>query len=763
MHTSVIEARQVRRTAQRINRKALVNPIVAPSIETALALQHAGKLDEARAAFQAILENDPTNVAALHSMAILDANAERPDAALRYVELALAGKPDFAASLQLRAILRARLATQGTSPAASSRQTERNVKGKSSQDASTAPTASPAVADQRGPDPAVARFNALALHAQATGDLASATSLLEQALRLDPHNFVALYSLAVIHNQCQRHEQARQLLLTAVQHHPDESKLHFALGTVQQSMGLLDAALISLDRAIESDPDSLDAYNNKASLLHAMNRPKDALLTAEAALRRNPGDQKALNNRGYLLSEFKMYPEAAATFSKLLQLNPDYELARGLHLFARMHACDWTGFDREKELIIEGVRAGKRVCSPMPFMAVAESVSDARQCAEVFGMHKFPPSPTPLWDGQKYLHRRKRVAFISGDFRQHPVGYLLVGLIEHLRGGPLETYGFSVGAPDDSDTYRRFRCGFDHYLEVKDKSSLEIARLIRAHEIDIAIDLSGYTAGSRLEVLSHRPAPVQITYLGYPGTLGLPYIDYLIADRYIVPEHLASGYSEKILHLPHCYLPRDVSVRPSSAPQDRQAHGLPEKGTVFCSFNHDYKISPAIFDYWLDLLREVPGSVLWLMKLNDAARANLSTYADERGIDPMRLVFAQRVPAIADHLARYRLADVFLDTYPYNGHTTASDALLAGLPVVTMSGETFASRVAGSLLNDIGLGGEWVCSDPDEYRRKALEIVERTGSAVASRRYLEKACAEGWPVSIEAQVQGMIQTLSQAM
>jgi predicted O-linked N-acetylglucosamine transferase (SPINDLY family) len=734
MHTSVIEAKQVVEAAERGSTTG-VPSLRAPSstredlsaaLHRAVDLQNSGQLPQARQSFLQILEADPLNVGALHSMAVLEANAGNDEAALGYVERALAQRSDFQPSLQVRQTLRARL----TASAGLGR------------------------AD-------VHRLTIQALEAQRLGNLAQAAALLETALRLDPENFIALYSLAVIRNQCQQIELALPLLLQAVRHHPTQSKAHFALGTVLQGMGLHEAALASFDRAIETDPESMEAYNNKASLLHSMGRQKDALLATEVALQRNPQDTKSLNNRGYLLTEFKMYPQAAATFGRLLDIDPDYELGRGLHLFAKMHACDWTDFERDKQLITEGVRAGKRLCSPMPFMAIAETVADARKCAEVFGQHKFPPSPTPLWDGQKYLHRRKRVAFISGDFRQHPVGYLLVGLIERLRGGPLETYCISSCIPDSSDTYRRFRCGFDHYLDVQDKSGIEVARLLRAHEIDIAIDLSGYTAGSRLEILSHRPAPVQMTYLGYPGTLGLPYIDYLLADKYTVPEHLAHGYSEKILHLPHCYLPRDVSVLPSSAPQDRQTHGLPDKGTVFCSFNHDYKISPAVFDCWLELLRDVPGSVLWLMKLNDAARTNLGAYADERGIDPRRLVFAQRVPDIADHLARYRLADVFLDTYPYNGHTTASDALLAGLPVVTMAGETFASRVAGSLLNDLGLGGEWVCADPDEYRRKALEVVAKTGSAVASRMHLEQAGVEGWPVSIEAQVQRMVQALSQ--
>lgn len=725
MHTSVIEAKQVLEAAERGSAAGLQTPPrredLSAAVHRAVALQTAGQWPQARQSFLQILEVDPANVAALHSMAVLEANARNEEAALAYVERALAQKSDFQPSLQVRETLRARLAA-------------RAGLGR----------------------PNVHKLNVQALEAQRLGNLTHAATLLETALQLDPENFVALYSLAVIRNQCQLPELALPLLQQAVRHHPTQSKAHFALGTVLQGMGLHEAALASFDRAIETDPGSMEAYNNKAGLLHTMGRQKDALLTTEAALQRNPQDTKSLNNRGYLLTEFKMYPQAAATFGQLLALDPDYELGRGLHLFAKMHACDWTDFEQDKKLIIEGVRAGKRICSPMPFMAIAESVADARKCAEVFGQHKFPPSPTPLWDGKKYLHRRKRVAFISGDFRQHPVGYLLVGLVERLHGGSIETYGISSCMPDGSDTYRRFRCGFDHYLDVQDKSGLEVARLLRAHEIDIAIDLSGYTAGSRLEILSHRPAPVQMTYLGYPGTLGLPYIDYLIADRCTIPEHLAHGYSEKILHLPHCYLPRDVSVLPSAAPQDRQAHGLPEKGTVFCSFNHDYKISPAVFDCWLDMLREVSGSVLWLMKLNDAARANLGAYAAARGVDPKRLVFAQRVPDIADHLARYRLADVFLDTYPYNGHTTASDALLAGLPVITMGGETFASRVAGSLMNDLGLGGEWVCSDLAEYKRKALRTAARDRQTNVLRKHLEMKCEAGWAVDCEMQAQALM-------
>ena len=271
------------------------------------------------------------------------------------------------------------------------------------------------------------------------------------------------------------------------------------------------------------------------------------------------------------------------------------------------------------------------------------------------------------------------------------------------------------------ELWKRYRCAFDHYIDAKNIPSLELAKLLRAMEIDIAIDLSGHTEGTRLDVLSHRPAPVQMTYLGFPGTLGLPFIDYLIADPRIIPPELKKHYAEKILYLPHCYLPRDSSVVPSPITPKRSDFGLPEEGFVFCSFNHDYKINPPLFKVWMDLLKEVPDSVLWLMKLNDAAHANLIESARNYGVDSKRIIFASRLPRVEDHLARYRLADVFIDTFPYNGHTTASDALRAGIPVVTLCGSSYSSRVALSLLYDLGMP-ELSFYSHNEYQKMALRM-----------------------------------------
>jgi predicted O-linked N-acetylglucosamine transferase (SPINDLY family) len=426
---------------------------------------------------------------------------------------------------------------------------------------------------------------------------------------------------------------------------------------------------------------------------------------------------------------------------------------------ARLHNCDWTDFDAARESIFKGIRAGKRVCSPHTIMSLTDDAELAQQCIEIYAADKYGLSMYTLWKGETYHHRRKRIAFISGDFRTHPVGYLLIGMIERLDKRRVEVTGVSTGAADGSELWKRYRCAFDHYLDVQGKPSLEIAELLRAMEIDIIIDLSGYTEGSRLDVLSHRPAPLQMTYLGFPGTLGLPFVDYLITDPVTVPPELQQFYREKLLYLPHCYLPRDTSVMPSNIKPRRADFGLPEEGLVFCSFNHDYKINPHMFKVWMELLRAVPGSVLWLMKLNDTAHANVAKAAQEHGVDADRIVFATRLPAVEDHLARYSLADVFLDTFPYNGHTTAGDALLAGVPTVTMAGKSFASRVAMSLFNDLQLSNG-IASSYSDYFDKAMVYASDAAVRANVRAFLHSHVQAGhWPITHELQAQALMNLL----
>jgi len=569
-----------------------------------------------------------------------------------------------------------------------------------------------------------------ALTAQAEGDLARAEALFKGVLEQDPRDYIALYSLGFLANQAGASKLAVDYFQQALAVNPSQADAHYALATVLQGMGLFEDALSSFDAAIALNPKLRGPHLNKSGLLHSMNRQADAVVAMDLALEQIPDDPGLLNNKGYLLTEFKQYTEAAKVFKRLIDVDRDYENALGLHAFARLHACDWTNFYENQSEIVEKVLQGKRVCNPLAFMALTDSAEAHHACAKTFAKFHFGKAPEPLWKGERYAHRRKRVAFLSADFREHPVGYLLIGLIENLKQFPVETIGVSFGNPDASQIYKRFRAGFTHYLECQDKTATEVARILRAMEVDLAIDLSGYTSGSRLEVLQQRPAPAQATYLGFPGGLGAGFIDYLIADSVTTPAGIETHYSEKILRLPHCYLPRDTGVAAATELPPREHFGLPKEGLVFCSFNHDYKINPPLFDVWMSLLREQPKSVLWLMRLNEAAEQNLRKEANARGVDPKRLVFAQRVPRIEDHLARYRHVDLFLDCFPYNGHTTASDALSMGVRYLAFQGQGFASRVSSSLMHDLGRASQDITNSLGGYKTRALQIAnELEGSA----------------------------------
>jgi predicted O-linked N-acetylglucosamine transferase (SPINDLY family) len=329
-----------------------------------------------------------------------------------------------------------------------------------------------------------------------------------------------------------------------------------------------------------------------------------------------------------------------------------------------------------------------------------------------------------LWNGEAYRHERIRLAYISPDLREHPVGHLMAGIFEHHDKGRFETIAISLGIDDKSRLRARMLKSFDRFHEVQTAPSAQIARLMRDLEIDIAVDLAGFTADARPEIFAQRPAPIQVNFLGYAGSMGVDFIDYLIADRHVVPREHWPYYAEKIAYLPDAYLPTDSSVVIPAEVSSRAEFGLPEIGLVFCAFGHDYKISPYVFAIWLRLLERNPGSVLWLMSRNEISQKNLRAAAEAQGVDSCRLVFASRVPRVEDHLARYRLADLFLDTYPYNAHTTAADALMAGLPVITCMGKAFHARVAGSLLHAAGL---------TELITDSLEDYEALANALAAQ------------------------------
>lgn len=549
-----------------------------------------------------------------------------------------------------------------------------------------------------------------------------AAGLFRQMLAQNPQDAAALFSLGLLtFRHFQKPTEALALAEAGVVAAPTYAPMHALRANILHELGHLEPALASYARAIELDPNYVTGLINSSVLQQQLARHQDALKSLQRVLELEPNNALALANCGTLLTEFKRNEEAIALFKRLLDISPDYDFGLGMLLFEQLHICDWDGIPELREKIISRTRANQRATKTFPFMAICDDPRVLLQAARLFCEHSFPPAPHTLWKGEKYPHQRIRVAYVSADFREHPVGHLMAGVIEKHDKNRFETIAISLGIDDNSRLRSRFMNAFDQFHDVQKMGAPQIAQLMRNLEVDIAINLSGYTSGSRSEIFAFRPAPIQVNYLGYPGTLGADYIDYILADRHVTPFSEQDCYSEKIVQLPHSYLPTDGGLQVAEETPPRSTFGLPEDAFVFCSFNHDYKISPEMFSVWMRLLQKVENSVLWLMKLNEPAQRNLHREAERHGIDPARLIFATRVPRVEDHLARYRHADLFLDCYPYNAHTTAADALFVGLPVLTYMGKAFQGRVAGSLLSTLEMP-ELITHSPEEYEARALHL-----------------------------------------
>ena len=731
------------------------------TLDKAVALQHAGELDAAEKLFKQVLALEPRHPAALYSLAALASGRSEFALALTYIEPVVISNPSFAQAHLAKSIIQYHLGQLDAALRAVEKAVALDAHLPNAQAHAQTVKVAMGVLQAQAPAAAapVMALNNQAIALQSEGEHAQAIALLEQSLQLAPQDFTALYSIGISQSATGQAHAALASFARAAQAAPHMAIAHFANAKAYQDLGMSENAIACYDQAIVVDPNYIQAYTNKAAILQAINRHHDALMTLIAAVEVDPNNVRALEGQGQILGQYKQYGLSTNAFLRALQIDPEYSYGEGHLMSARLGNCDWTDYEGATQRIFDGIRAGKKMSGAMTIMSITDDAALARQSIETYAADKYGTSIFKLWNGEQYAHRRKRVAFISGDFRIHPVGYLLIGLIEQFDKSQFELTGVFTGVSDGSDLWKRYRCAFDHYLNVHDMPSLDVAKLLRAMEIDIAIDLSGHTEGTRLDVLSHRPAPAQVTYLGFPGTLGLPFIDYLIADPRIIPPDLQHHYREKIVYLPHCYLPRDNSVVPSPETPKRSDFGLPDEGIVFCSFNHDYKINPPMFKVWMDLLKAVPGSVLWLMKLNDGAHVNLTNAAIAHGVDPGRMVYASRLPRVEDHLARYRLADIFLDTFPYNGHTTAGDALLAGLPVVTLCGQSFASRVAYSLLHDVGLP-QYASHDLAGYSAMALRLANDADEREHVKMHLQAKLQEKvWPPSDQTQAHALMAAL----
>jgi predicted O-linked N-acetylglucosamine transferase (SPINDLY family) len=500
---------------------------------------------------------------------------------------------------------------------------------------------------------------------------------------------------------------------------PDYAEAHNGLANTLRILGRHEEAIAQFGKAIAIRPGYADARLNLGKVLAEFDRHDEAIAQHDEVLAIKPDDVQALCLRGQALAKLARHPEAVACFDKAISLDPEHASALDELIRSAADACDWATTEKRIPELAAQVGRGASV-EAFTLLTCCDDPALHLACAEGHVGRALPARPAPLWTGAVWRNRKIRLAYVAAGFHQHPTAYLTAELFEIHDRSRFEVLGFSVGPDDHSDIRARIVRAFDQFHDLRPRTDEEVAKLIADMAVDIVIDRSGHTANARPRIFAYRPAPIQVNYIGYPGTLGADFYDYVLADRIILPFDQQPFYVENIVHLPDSYLVND-SKRPI-APQTptRQEAGLPAHGFVFCCFNAGKKITPQMFDVWMRLLRRVEGSVLWLLRTHPFAEENLGREAAARGIDPARLVYADRV-SLERHLARHRLADLFLDTLPYNAHTTASDALWTGLPVVTCLGRAFAGRVAASLLYAIGLP-ELVTHGLEEYEACALRL-----------------------------------------
>ena len=529
----------------------------------------------------------------------------------------------------------------------------------------------------------------------------------------------ACHRLGYCHLALGDFKAAEQLLRREIAAHPDLVDAHNALGVALINQGRPHDALAVFLEAARLDPRSAPANNNVASVLGQLGRDAEALPYLQKVIEANPGLADARHNLGMLLQKLKRHEEASASLEEALRLAPREAYTLSSLVWNELAVCKWEQLTAHIDALRSQVRRAEVAAEPFVLVAVSPSPQEQRLCAERHVREKLPQRP-PLWHASRYRHDRVRLAYLSADYCEHATAYLAAGLFEWHDRARFEVIGVSYGPDDRSPMRQRLVRGFDRFVDVQSRGDEETARLLREMEVDIAVDLKGYTTGARPEILSYRPAPVQVSYLGFPGTMAAPFIDYIVADRWVLPEQDQPYYTEQVVYLPDCYQVNDAARAIAGNIPTRAEAGLRQDAFVFCCFNNSYKIMPPVFEIWMKLLREIPGSLLWLLEDSSEAKRRLRQAAQASGVDAGRLVFAARV-APAEHLARHRLADLFLDTLPYNAHTTASDALWAGLPLLTCVGNTFAGKVAGSLLRAIGLP-ELVTPNLHDYETLAFKL-----------------------------------------
>lgn len=695
-----------------------------------MALSAAGRAENALEMFDRVLAVQPDLVEALYNRGVALAGVMRFEMAVEAYDRALVIQPEMAAAQLNRAVALTALGRLDDAVAAYDR----------------------LLAMQPGN---VMALNHRGLAKRMLGRAAEALADYDRALSLKPDFIEAMYNRGVALLDLERAADALVMFDAVAGAYENNAELWNNRGVALWNLKRPDEALLSYERALQLEPGFAEAWGNRGLALRDMSRFEEALASFETVLTIEPGNAVAMNSHGNVLRDMKKFDRAIQSYSAAIQarpayaealinrgythwalkryelgmadvalaltLEPDYPYGRGEVLHMRMYNADWQDFVIRKAEVVELVRAGKRAIQPFNFQAIAETPADAQACSRIWVKDKYPPIPAPPHDRATRKGQRKiRIGYLSGEFRQQATAMLMAGLYERHDRDKFELVAIDSGANDQSPMRARLEKAFDRWIGISGLSDEQAAEVIRDVGIDILVSLNGFFGEARMGVFARKPAPIQVNYLGFPATLGAPYIDYIIADRTVIPDNEQHFYDEQVVTLPGCYQANDDRGREMADTPARAEAGLPDTGFVFCNFNNAYKLTPETFDSWMRILGRVQGSVLWLLESPAPYADNLRDQAQARGISPGRLIFAPDLPTDR-HLARLGLADLFLDGLPYNAHTTGSDALWAGVPLITRKGTTFPGRVAASLLEAAGLP-ELVTHSGEEFEALAVKL-----------------------------------------
>ena len=739
------------------------------TILQALALHRQGQLAQAQSLYEKVLNVIPGQFDCLHLLGVIAYQTERHEDAVELIAKAIAANPHSAEAhvnlgLALRGVKRLDEALASCDKALALKPgcaDAHYIRGNT-------------LKELRRLDDALADYDrALALkpgYADAYYNrgntleelhrLDDALASYDSALALKPDHTEAHNNRGIALRELRRLDEALASCDNALALKPDYADGYNNRGITLKELHRLDEALADYDSALALKPDYAEAYNNRGVTLKELRRLDEALASYDKAIVLKPEYAEAYNNRGNTLRELKRWEDAVVSYGKALELKPEYEFLRGTLLFTTLSTCDWRGLSEKIRVFEADIHSLKKSSPPFSALVVVDSPELHKKAAMMYAEALYPRGGRLGRITKRAWSDKIRIGYFSADFHNHATAYLMAELFETHDPSRFELFGFSFGPDKQDEMRRRVSSAFTTFVDVRDRSDGEVARYSRELGIDIAVDLKGYTQDSRPGIFAQRSAPIQVNYLGYPGTMGADYMDYVIADRTVIPRERESDYTEKVVCLPHSYQVNDSKRKISPRLFTRAELGLPDSGFVFCCFNNSYKILPATFDRWMRMLTAVKGSVLWLIEDNPSAVQNLRKEAEARGVDSCRLLFAGRIP-LDEHLARQKFADLFLDTLPYNAHTTASDALWGGLPVLTCRGESFAGRVAASLLTAIDLPELITCTEY-EYEARAIELALDVERLSEIKRKLERNKrtaplfdAKSFTVRIEAAYQAM--------